>query len=69
MRFVVKTAFSADNKNYEIGDVVTREKMGSNLDVAVRRGIVVVFESKEVYEIDVLDAFLVGFVESGKGSE
>ena len=69
MKFVVKTAFSADNKNYEIGDVVTREKMGSNLDVAVRRGLVVVFESKEVYEIDVLDAFLVGFVESGKGSE
>ena len=69
MKFVVKTAFGADNKNYEIGDVVTREKMGSNLDVAVRRGLVVVFESKEVYEIDVLDAFLVGFVESGKGSE
>ena len=68
MKFVVRTAFGAGGKEYAVGDVVTREKMGPNLDIAVHRGLVAVFESRET-EFDPLEGFIRAFEEFGKGSE
>ena len=68
MKFVVKTSFQADGKTYAAGDVVTRERLGPNLDVAVHRGLVAAIES-DPSELDVLGAFIAIFAESGKGAE